>query len=237
MSDESRCRIACVGDSFTQGDDWAGPHVRRSHPHYAWLNTKCRMSTTECRGNYPRVLQGLLGSSAVVRNYGVTGRSVADVVRASECYHSAKNVSFPLSAKESLRLARATTRTCTASVHATPLLQGIHAFAPHLAVLLIGTNDARHADWTATLTASKASGRSAAGPEASFVLALSGLLHALWESTPSVLLLEQARSALSLSSLLGLLSQTIPHPPLWCCWCFSSRPPLQLFPPFTFSSA
>jgi hypothetical protein len=86
------CRVACLGDSHTQGDDWPGwpkdPGVKALDRAGPWLFSTCRLGAPYCRGNYPRLLQGLLGAQFDVRNYGRTGRSVADFVPCPRLTHT-----------------------------------------------------------------------------------------------------------------------------------------------------
>ena len=185
-------RIACFGDSHVQGDNWEGAHVPpgrgvEQHRRYKWFNVNCRLPSLSCRGNFPRVLQGLLGPSVDVRNFGLTGRSAGDFVRSQpdECFAqgSPLNVSWPATLRDVTRLTQQQNASaCAAAIRrgAETVFAALEAFAAHHVVLMIGTNDAIHGAWSAKDR-----------PEVAFVLALSGLLHALWEVAPSILMLEQ----------------------------------------------
>ena len=59
-------RVACLGDSLTRGD---GAHERRPP----------REKRFQQRGNYPALLQDLLGPGYVVRNFGHGGAAACNV--------------------------------------------------------------------------------------------------------------------------------------------------------------
>lgn len=108
-------RVACLGDSHTFGDgsDAAG------------LNYGCRLSATNCRGNYPRLLQSLFGRTAVVKNLAVSGTAATDLVACERV------------------------GSCTHTPRGRQLLEQVAQFAPHVQVVLLGTNDAIQSRWAA----------------------------------------------------------------------------------------
>lgn len=158
--------------------------------HRPWLLPRCRLGANDCRGNYPRILQGLLGAEVIVRNYGMTGRSVDGYVP-RQCYRKGlndtvlHNVSFEHVIQDlvSARQLR-NTDECNAALLKTPHFRELAAFRPHVAVLLMGTNDALNNIWTA--------GRYSSG-RIGYVQGIASLIYGLWHTTnvgPSVLVLE-----------------------------------------------
>mgnify|MGYP002631366751 CR=1 FL=1 len=107
-------RIACVGDSLTRGDGLHElPHRHRVPAH---LLTKSKHFEMRQRGNYPALLQRLLGSGgAVVRNFGHGGATACNV---SE---------LPFFATRELDRAR--------------------KFSADVAIVMLGTNDAKAHYW------------------------------------------------------------------------------------------
>ena len=182
------CRIAAFGDSLTQGDAWMGPAVmrhidQRTRSRTPWLNPECRLQVGNCRGNYPRLLQGLLGANAIVRNFGVGGRAAADLLPHA-CFVSLENASLHSIASNHLLRSMSWPACDDALLHMRKLVE-LRAFAPHVVVLQLGTNDATHRRFEA-----KAPNTGTLG----FAHALATLIYrGLWRLTargPNVLYLE-----------------------------------------------
>lgn len=98
-------RVACVGDSLTRGD--------ASHEDNKNISKKPAFAG---RGNYPKMLQSMLGPRFDVRNFGKGG--------ATAC-----NATGPSAYIE------------------TPHYAAALAFDPHVAVIMLGTNDAKVDNW------------------------------------------------------------------------------------------
>ena len=179
------CRVAALGDSHTQGDDFTGPHFDE-FGRLPWAASFCRMGNSVCRGNYPRILQGLLGAEFLVRNFGATGRAAVDFVP-QVCVHPLINESVidgtPLQHVISELVEQRKLQNepaCDAALRQTKHFKDIVAFQPHVAVLLLGTNDAIHTTW-------KRVGK------IGYAQSMASIIFGLWKTTsagPSVLVLE-----------------------------------------------
>jgi lysophospholipase L1-like esterase len=107
MCSSTAIRVACMGDSITRGD--------ASHEEDQLTSKK---SLFKDRGNYPKMLQSMLGPRFDVRNFGRGGATA-----------------------------------CSASGAAyidTPHYPAALEFKPHIAVIMLGTNDAKADLWEGT---------------------------------------------------------------------------------------
>ena len=135
---ESVTRVACVGDSLTNGDSLQS--------YKPFSVGRCSWSDPLCRGNYPMVLGSLLGPRYDVRNFGVIGWPACGRLP-SACIESggtsSTNATLPLSsAADGTALA-----VCVKAFGETQLLRSALEFKPHVAVLMLGTNDAMGTNW------------------------------------------------------------------------------------------
>ena len=177
------CRIAAFGDSLTQGDGWPGPVVplRKGSSSDSWLFPDCRMRFGRCRGNYPRLLQGLLGAEAIVRNFGASGRSMSDLVPQAchPCADSLVNATLDTIIVEHHRKHHLRNQlTCESQLLHTPTFVELAAFAPHVVVLQFGTNDAIHSKFTSCYGT------------LGFAHSMASTILGLWQLTAHVLYLE-----------------------------------------------
>lgn len=119
-----RLRVACIGDSLTLGS-----------PEYP--NHACSISNKACRGNYPAVLRQMLGARYDLKSFGHDGGVLHT--------HYIPRGCVPLGLNENDE----TTRSCQDALrnstrsHFT-LIHQVVAFAPHVAFIQLGTNDAKH---------------------------------------------------------------------------------------------
>ena len=164
-------RVACVGDSLTVGD--------ALHAYKPNSVSRCSWNDPACRGNYPMVLGALLGPRFVVRNFGATSWPACGRLPPA-CFERAvaaqpANSTKPLAASADGDALEA----CTKAFGETPLLRHALTFAPHVVVLMIGTNDAMGSYWERC---------GVEGFERAFAL----MLRLLWASgkAPFVLVLE-----------------------------------------------
>ena len=108
-------RVACVGDSLTRGD---GLHEHPPHHRVPFSRLRLQQRPLRVRGNYPSVLQRLLGRRADVRNFGHGGSTA--------CNLSAGRGPPFLSVRE---------------------FPAALQFEPHVVILMLGTNDAKGHLW------------------------------------------------------------------------------------------
>lgn len=184
------CRIAAFGDSLTQGDGWPGPAIPLRHAaSEPWLNPDCRMRFASCRGNYPRILQGLVGAEAIVKNFGLTGRAAADLMPQA-CHPGADgsaNATLDTIMREHHHEHRLrNSPTCESELLRTRPFVELAAFEPNIVVLQLGTNDAIHSKFSdRALSTSGTLG---------FAHSLTRVIFGLWQLTarapPRVLYLE-----------------------------------------------
>ncbi len=198
------CRLAAFGDSHTAGDGWPGPFApldRKREPDWKnpWLNPLCRLNSVPpnaCRGNYPRLLQGLLGSQFIVRNFGKAGRATEELLPTA-C-HPSVYTSVGIGNNTALEHALHTIMhkpnsfhnkpLCEKELLQTPVFTALAEFKPHIVALLLGTNDALHERIESNRTTTGLAG---------FAHGIVTIIYGLWQlsgndgqTTPSILLLE-----------------------------------------------
>ncbi|KAL1521534.1 hypothetical protein AB1Y20_021193 [Prymnesium parvum] len=160
-------RIACVGDSLTHGDSL--------HAYKPYSVPRCSWADPHCRGNWPLTLGALLGKRFDVRNFGQVGWPA--------CARLPEECVLPPTDNQTERLPLTTTAAageldaCERAMRRWPLTRDALAFAPHVVVVLLGTNDAVGTYWERC---------GALGFERALLL----LLRALLAARPYVLLLE-----------------------------------------------
>ena len=154
-------RVACFGDSLTNGDaKFAGVAEVQS-------GSKLGSNSVYSRGSYPRVLAGLLGPRFQVQAFAKSGMPLTGLLP-SACVvpgddHASLVELVPHAAPSDNASAVAAVARChealdlppvlQAEAHGGrmawrghgrhPLLQAVVASRPHIVLLLLGTNDAR----------------------------------------------------------------------------------------------
>ena len=101
----------------------------------------CHIGSVQCRGTYPAVLQILLRESlrdAHVVNFGIKGDSLFPVVQQPGCEETRRP-----SHSANLTAMVSSSQACLRAVASHPLLSKAVAFQPHVAIVMLGTNDAR----------------------------------------------------------------------------------------------
>ena len=163
-------RVACLGDSLTNGDaKFVGePRVE--------LGSRLGSDSVFSRGSYPRVLAGLLGPRFQVKAFAESGMPLTDLLP-SACVVPGKDEASPVevvphTAPSDNASAAAAVARChealdlptvlQAEMHQGrprmvwrgdgrhPLLQEVVASRPHVVLLLLGTNDAGELSHTHT---------------------------------------------------------------------------------------
>ena len=163
-------RVACLGDSLTNGDaKFVGePRVE--------LGSRLGSDSVFSRGSYPRVLAGLLGPRFQVKAFAQSGMPLTDLLP-SACVVPGKDEASPVevvphTAPSDNASAAAAVARChealdlptvlQAEMHQGrprmvwrgdgrhPLLQEVVASRPHVVLLLLGTNDAGELSHTHT---------------------------------------------------------------------------------------
>lgn len=161
--EQLRTRIAAIGDSLTSGDNMQAFNESTTK--------RCKMSDTNmCRGNFPFDLRELLGREGhEVRNFGVTGLSACGhlpeeclepplptiPLRPDRSAHTAPSGGIAATAAREGRLpllvnaSEPALANCSAALRRprSRLLGPALAFAPHVVLLMIGTNDAASMHW------------------------------------------------------------------------------------------
>ena len=155
-------RVACFGDSLTNGDaKFAGVAEVQS-------GSKLGSNSVYSRGSYPRVLAGLLGPRFQVQAFAKSGMQLTDLLP-SACvvpgeYNASHVELVPYVAPSENASATAAVARCHKALDLPPVLQAeahggdqrkawrgdgrhplLHAVVasrPHIVLLLLGTNDA-----------------------------------------------------------------------------------------------
>ena len=163
-------RVACLGDSLTNGDaKFVGaPRVE--------LGSRLGSDSVFSRGSYPRVLAGLLGPRFQVKAFAQSGMPLTDLLP-SACVVPGNDEASPVEVvPHTAPSDNASTTAAVARCHEAldlptvlqaevdkgrprmvwrgdgrhPLLQEVVASRPHVVLLLLGTNDAGELSHTIT---------------------------------------------------------------------------------------
>ena len=141
-SDAPLTRIACMGDSLTNGDSL--------HAYKPGSVARCSWGDPHCRGNWPMTLGALMCPRYKVRNFGYIGWPACGRMP-KECLEPHDNLTLPLpvgaAAPERGAGYTATLADCSRALTGWQLTRAALAFEPHVVVLMLGTNDALGAYW------------------------------------------------------------------------------------------
>ena len=165
-------RVACLGDSLTNGD---AKFVGDAEPRVE-LGSRLGSDSVFSRGSYPRVLAGLLGPRFQVKAFAQSGMPLTDLLP-SACVVPGKDEAsrvevVPHTAPSDNASATAAVARCHEALDLPtvlqaevdkgrprmvwrgdgrhPLLQEVVASRPHVVLLLLGTNDAGELSHTHT---------------------------------------------------------------------------------------
>ena len=169
-------RVAAVGDSYTKGTP-----LRYGTSPLHGVDRLCRLGEGNaggCRGNYPKMLQLMLGGSYEVVNFAISGVAARDLAATSckaQCY-GVNRSSLLNSAVLKLLSPSHTADECDTDMRASDLILRLRNYAPHVVILLLGTNDAQHKNW-------------AVGGIGKFDCSFAALLRAIWLHTQPVRLI------------------------------------------------
>ncbi|KAL3923557.1 MAG: hypothetical protein SGPRY_004182 [Prymnesium sp.] len=129
-------RVACVGDSLTFGDGY--------HSYKLGTVRRCGWADAHCRGNWPMMLQKMLGERFDVRNFGKMGWPACRRLPLACLESSDATYTTPLSLTNS---STEQLNGCARAMRKWQVTQEALAFAPHILLLMLGTNDAMGSNW------------------------------------------------------------------------------------------
>lgn len=128
--------MACVGDSLTFGDGY--------HSYKLGTVRRCGWADAHCRGNWPMMLQKMLGERFDVRNFGKMGWPACRRLPLACLESSDATYTTPLSLTNS---STEQLNGCARAMRKWQVTQEALAFAPHILLLMLGTNDAMGSNW------------------------------------------------------------------------------------------